>query len=121
MSVRREWVVLSDHEQRVWDDVERFWAEEVEEPPLPAMLLRRGTPRDPADLPALVVAGVWGAILIIFGALVAGLAVAVATALGWALWHHWPRLGGMRSASAWWVFGEMQRGSSTARRRARWT
>jgi hypothetical protein len=39
---------------------------------------------------------VWGALLlIIFGALVAGLAVAAATALGWALWHHWPRPGGI--------------------------
>ncbi|MGR6963994.1 hypothetical protein ACU610_06005 [Geodermatophilus sp. URMC 61] len=85
--------MLSDSEQRVWDDVERFWAEDAVEPPRPVPVARPA-PRDLAGPPALVVAGVWGAILLILlGALVAGLSVGVATALGWALWRHWPRLG----------------------------
>ena len=101
-------MVLSDHEQRVWDDVERFWAEESEEPPRPAPLPR--TPREPADLPTLVVAGAWGAILLVlFGALTASLAVGVATALGWALWRYWPRLG-QADTTTWAVLHEVREG-----------
>jgi hypothetical protein len=89
--------VLSRQEQRVWDDVQRFWAEEVDEPPRaapPAPSRRRRPSRDPADLPAAVVAGVWITILLtLVGALVAALAIGVATALGWALWRVWPQLG----------------------------
>lgn len=79
--------MLSRREQRVWDDVQRFWAEEVEEPPRaasPAPSRRKRTSRDLADLPAAVVAGAWSTImLVLFGAPVAGLAIGVATALGW--------------------------------------
>ena len=107
-------MVLSDHEQRVWDDVERFWAEEAEEPPRPAPL----SPRDLADLPALVVAGAWGAILLVLlGALAASLAVGVATALGWALWRYWPRLS-QADATTWSVLHEVDRGLQAARRPA---
>lgn len=109
-------MVLSDHEQRVWDDVERFWAEESEEPPRPAPLPR--TPREPADLPTLVVAGAWGAILLVLlGALAASLAVGVATALGWALWRYWPRLG-QADTTTWSVLHEVDRGLQAARRPA---
>ncbi len=79
--------MLSRQEQRVWDDVQRFWAEEVEEPPRaasPAPSPRKRASRDVADLPAAVVAGAWSTImLVLFGAPVAGLAIGVATALGW--------------------------------------
>jgi len=88
--------VLSRQEQRIWDDVQRFWAEEVEEPPRaarPAPSHRKRASRDLADLPAAVVAGTWITImLVLFGAAAAGLAVGVATALGWALWRSWPQL-----------------------------
>ena len=88
--------MLSRQEQRIWDDVQRFWAEEVEEPPRaapPAPSHRKWASRDPADLPAAVVAGAWITLmLVIFGAPAAGLAVGVATALGWALWRGWPQL-----------------------------
>jgi hypothetical protein len=87
--------VLNEQEQRIWDDVQRFWAEEVEEPPRaapPAPSHRNRASRDPADLPAAVVAGAWITVmLVLFGAAVAGLAVGVATALGWALWRSWPQ------------------------------
>jgi hypothetical protein len=65
--------MLSEHEQWVWDDIERFWTEDAVEPP-------RSVPVD-------------------------GVTVGVATALGWSLWHYWPRLGDMGSATAWPVFG----------------
>ena len=86
--------MLSSQEQQVWDDVQRFWAEEAEEPPLPdAEPHGSGASRDEADLPVAVVAGAWITItLVLFGAMVAGLAVGLATGLGWALWHYWPRL-----------------------------
>ncbi|WP_147332063.1 hypothetical protein [Geodermatophilus marinus] len=93
--------MLSSHEQRIWDDIERFWASEAEEPVLPGPqpARRRGCDAydldDLDDLPAAVVAGVWIAILlIVFGAPAAGLAVGATTALGWMLWRHWPRQGG---------------------------
>lgn len=108
--------MLSDHEQRVWDDVERFWAEEAEEPPRPAPLQRRRAPGDPADLPALVVAGAWGAVLLVlFGAVTAGLAVGVAAALGWAVWRYRPQLS--RPTTTWSVPHQVDRGLQAARRR----
>jgi hypothetical protein len=88
--------VLSRQEQRVWDDVQRFWAEEVEEPSRaapPAPSRRKPASRDVTGLHVAVVVGVRIAIvLVLFGALVPGLAVGVATALGWALGHSWPQL-----------------------------
>lgn len=107
--------MLSDHEQRVWDDVERFWAEEAEEPPRPVLRPRRRTAGDPADLPTLVVAGAWGAILLVlFGAVAAGLAVGVAAALGWAVWRCGPRLSGPDPARS--VRHEVDRGLRAGRR-----
>jgi hypothetical protein len=110
--------VLNDNEQRVWDDIQRFWAANGAEPSRPAPFLHRRVPRDLADLPALVVAGIWVAILLaILGALPAGLAVGVATAVGWVLWRHWPRLGEMGAATTWSVLGEV---SGVFRRHADW-
>jgi hypothetical protein len=84
--------VLSSQEQRIWDDVLRSWAE-AEEPPL-ARPGAEGSSSDEAELPIAVVAGTWITItLILFGVMSAGLAVGLMTALGWALWHAWPRLG----------------------------
>jgi hypothetical protein len=96
--------VLSSHEQRAWDDIERLFDVEAEEPP------RTGRPatrhpdwdvRGPEELPAATVAGIWSAILLILlGAPVAGLVVAGVTALGWVLWRYWPRLTRFGSTSA---------------------
>jgi hypothetical protein len=86
--------VLSSKEQEIWDDVQRFWTSEAEEPPGLAFPAHHGRwlPGDEEeDLPILVVAGIWATItLVIFGAAVAGLAIAAATVLGWALWRAWP-------------------------------
>jgi len=88
--------VLSGHEQRVWEEIARFWVEDAEEPPRPwlrAMHRGRRRPCDLADLPALVVAGaLTSVVLLLLGGPVAGLAVGAATVLGWALWHYWPVL-----------------------------
>jgi hypothetical protein len=88
--------VLSSHEQRIWDDIQRCYAAEAEEPVLPGLrsaLRRRRADRAVDDLPATVVAGAWSAILLVLlGGLVVGLAVGAATALGWALWRCWPLL-----------------------------
>jgi hypothetical protein len=81
--------------QRNWDDIERFYTAEAEEPGLRPTGRRRRDVRGVDDLPGAVVAGAWSAImLILFGALVAGLVVGVATALSWSLWRYWPVLRG---------------------------
>jgi hypothetical protein len=85
-------LVLSSQEQRIWDDVLRFWAEEAAEPPL-ATPSAEGSSSDEDELPIAVVAGSWITItLILFGVMSAALAVGLMTALAWALWHNWPRL-----------------------------
>lgn len=86
--------MLSSREQRIWDDIQAYWAEEAEEPSAPEPSRTQVIPRAESDPPTAVVAGAWLAIALVFvGAMTAALTVAVATALGWALWHHWPRLG----------------------------
>jgi hypothetical protein len=98
--------VLSSHEQRIWDDIERFYAAEAEEPVLAAphpTHRRRREGRGVDDLPAAVVAGVWATILLILiGAVVAGAAVGAATALGWLLWRLWPLLRGRPGERGGW-------------------
>jgi hypothetical protein len=90
---QRGGVVLSSQEQQIWDEVQRFWAEEVEEPPRAAPSRTKGASRDQADLPVAVIVGTRITIvLVLFGAMVAALTIGVATALGWALWHNWPQL-----------------------------
>jgi hypothetical protein len=95
VGTNRRWLVLSADEQQAWEDIQRYYDAEAEEP---ARFGRhrssRGGPdaRGIDDLPAAVVAGVWITIfLVIFGESGAALAVAGATALGWALWRWWPR------------------------------
>ncbi len=85
--------MLSEDERRAWDEIRRHYAQEAEEPTIPVLDLTVRRPRSSQDLPAAVVAGSWGAImLVIFGALVAGLAIASATALVWLVWRYWPLL-----------------------------
>jgi hypothetical protein len=81
--------VLSSEEERIWQDVQRFWTTaEAEEPPLPQVAAS-----DAADVPVAVVAGVSVTILLLlFGAVVAAVAIATASALGWALWRRWQGL-----------------------------
>ena len=94
-------VVLSSREERIWDDVLLFWAEEAEEPARAVPGRWNRTAHDEADLPGPVVVGSWITIAsILFGAMVFAVVVGVATALGWALWHYWARLTGQHAAGS---------------------
>ena len=95
--------MLSPDEQRAWDEIRRRWAEEVEEPTRPVLDPRARRPRSaaPAGLLATVVAGgCLAVLLVVCGAPLAGLAVAVATAPRWLLWRYWPLLDGVLPPSA---------------------
>ncbi len=89
--------MLSSSGQRIRDDIERFHAAEAAEPVLPGPHpARRRDGRGVDDPPVAVVAGTWSAILLdLFGAVVVGLAISAATALGRLLWRRptiaaWP-------------------------------
>lgn len=96
--------MLSEHEQKMLDDIERLWAVEAEEPfRVRTYVALQRTPDPPGleDMPAVAAAGVWITImLVLFGAALAGLAVASATALGWLLWRSWPQLARTGTAAA---------------------
>lgn len=112
--------MLNDQEQRVWDDVRRYWTETAEPPAADrraAAYMRAHALRAQGDAPGWVAAGAWFAIfLVLFGATVAGLALGAATVLGWAVWRYWPELTGQappaeRSSST----GSVQWGTSRHR------
>ena len=94
--------MLSHDEQRAWDEIRRRYAVEAEEPARPVLDLAVRRPRSskPVGLLAAVVAGGCIAILlVIVGAPVAGLAIAVATVPRWLLWRYWSLLdGGVRQS-----------------------
>ncbi len=110
--------MLSDHEQRLWDDIERFYAAEAEELDRAGVQGLRRRKQDAGeweDIPAPVVAGIWITImLIIFGAPAGGLAVAAATALGWWVWRYWRLLEGEGGMTALPVTGEVLGGDGAA-------
>lgn len=85
--------MLSDHEQRVLDELERQVAAEAHGPG-PSGPPSRRTPHGPRSTPRsfVVVAGGICALLVIVGVATAALALAAATALGWSLWRYWPEL-----------------------------
>jgi hypothetical protein len=95
--------VLSHDEQRAWDEIRRGYAEEAEEPARPVLDLTVRRPRSstPVALRAAVVAGgLLAVVLVVLGAPVAGLAIAVATVPQWLLWRWWPLLDGGVGPSA---------------------
>ena len=95
--------MLSHDEQRAWDEIRRRYAVEAEEPARPVLdrTVRRPHPSKPVGLLVEVVAGGSIAILlVIVGAPVAGLAIAVATVPRWLLWRYWPLLDGGARQSA---------------------
>jgi hypothetical protein len=79
--------VLSDHEQRALEEIERRYATETREPVAPKRSVR-GTSRPPGIRVAAVL-GCASAVLLLAGAAAAALAVATATAIGWLFWHFW--------------------------------
>jgi len=95
--------VLSHDERRAWDEIRRGYAEEAEEParPLLDLTVRRPRSSTPVALRAAVVAGgLLAVVLVVLGAPVAGLAIAVATVPQWLLWRWWPLLDGGVGPSA---------------------
>ena len=89
--------MLSHDEQRAWDEIRRRYAEEAEEPVGPVLdpTVRRPRSSEPAGVTvAVVVASRVAVLLLLFGALSVGLAIAVATAFGWLLWRYRRLLGG---------------------------
>jgi Protein of unknown function (DUF3040) len=89
--------VLSDHERRVLDELERSLAGDVAAPEDPGgpgtahRSPRRWSGRSPADR-ALEAVGCSAGLLLVAGAAVAALAIAAAGALSWSLWRYWPVL-----------------------------
>jgi hypothetical protein len=76
--------VLSSQEEQAWDDIQRYWWEEAEEPPRPVRSRTTRAPR--ADLPVAAHIGARVTIvLLLLGAAPAALAVALATAVVWVL------------------------------------
>jgi hypothetical protein len=75
--------MLNEHEQRLWDEIERTYrAEEA------------ASRRDRTELPAPIIGGAWAAVmLVVFGVPAAGAAIAVATGLIWLMWRFLPQLG----------------------------
>jgi hypothetical protein len=94
--------MLTTQDQQAWDDVQQFWADEADPRP------RRTAGRTLDDAPGLVAAGAWAAIfLVLFGAVVAGVAVGAVTAAGLVLWRYRP--------SAW-PLSRLGRGVQVSRR-----
>jgi hypothetical protein len=89
--------VLSDHERRVLDELERSLAgdgtepEEPDGPGVPPHAPRRWSGRSLADR-ALEVVGCCAGLLLVAGAAVAALAIAAAGSISWSLWRYWPVL-----------------------------
>jgi hypothetical protein len=112
--------VLSDPEQRVWNDVERFWEENAPEPPAAgrsADIPRTLRPRKLDDAPLRLILSCWAAIFLgFFGAHAVGLALAAGAALGLAMWRYWPLLSASQSAASGPLCGQ----SPTTDQAARW-
>jgi hypothetical protein len=88
--------VLSTQEQQIWEDVERYWEETVDEVLYDEALykyraedVRRELARgDLDDAPSWAMVGLRVAIfLVLLGIVAPGLAIAGASLGAWALWH----------------------------------
>ena len=85
--------MLRPDEERAWDDIRRRYGEETRQPDRPVQT--PGAP-GPVGLLAAAVAGSCLAVfLVLIGAPVAGLAIAVATVPRWLLWRHAAALDGI--------------------------
>jgi len=90
--------MLRHDEQRAWEDIRRLYGEETRQQarPVPDRTSRRPGPGEPAGLLAAAVAGgCLAVLLVIIGAPVAGLVIAVATVPRWLLWRYGASLDGI--------------------------
>ncbi len=95
--------MLSEHEQKIWDDIERIHGAEADEVARAciAEVAGKQRPRRLEDMPAVFIAGSFIAfLLVMLGAPVAGLAFGAATGLGLLLWRFWPQMDGAGGAGA---------------------
>lgn len=77
--------MLSDHEQRVLDELERHYTTVSPAPNRPS--------RTGRTVWVLVTTACLGVVaLVSAGAALAGSAIALAAGLAWLLWHYWPQL-----------------------------
>jgi hypothetical protein len=68
--------VLSAQEERIWEDVQRYWEGGVDEPGATD------------EAPGFAMVGIRVAIvLVLFGAVVPGMLVTAASLIGWAVWR----------------------------------
>jgi hypothetical protein len=75
--------VLSSQEERAWDDIQLYWEIEADEPTRTS-----GTSPGLENPPvAVTVAARVAIVLLLLGAVPAGLTLAVITALGWLVWR----------------------------------
>jgi ferric-dicitrate binding protein FerR (iron transport regulator) len=85
--------VLSDHEQRALEGIERCYAADAREPVTSGPASRRTarrTRRSSGVRRVVVVLGCVSVALLIAGVAAAALALAIATAIGWLFWRLWP-------------------------------
>jgi hypothetical protein len=85
----RRWVMLSDHEQRAFEDLERSYATEVSEPVRAGRATRRSPRRSnrPPGYRVVVVLACVSVALVFAGVPTGALALALATAIGWSFWR----------------------------------
>jgi hypothetical protein len=75
--------VLSEREERIWDEIVGSRS-------------GRRCPGRRRDLPAVIIGGGWGAVLLLlFGVPMAALAVGAATGLIWLVWRFLPQVAGL--------------------------
>jgi hypothetical protein len=84
--------VLSDHEQRALEELERCYATEALEPVRSGCATRRSTRRSnrPPGFRVVVVLASVSVALVFASVPAAALALALATAIGWSFWLLWP-------------------------------
>ena len=87
----RRWVVLSDHEQRALEELERRYASEASEPVRSGRATRqspRRSNRPPGFRVVLFLASV--SVVLVFASVPeAAMSLALATAIGWSFWLLW--------------------------------
>jgi Protein of unknown function (DUF3040) len=87
--------VLSDHEQRVLEELERGYVTDAQEPVPSSAGSRQPRSRTvrPPGIRPVVVLGCTSVTLLVLGVPAAALALATATALGWLFWRLWSHRG----------------------------
>lgn len=87
----RRWVVLSDHEQRALEELERWYVTEAQAPVRSGRATKRSSHRSnrPPGARVVLVLACVSVALVFAGVPTAGLALALAIAIGWLFWRVW--------------------------------